>query len=180
MPTQRIRSLFTLFAVLVLAAACSPSNQIDLDMLTSAEIANLSIPEDKVVASGQPTQEQLPLLAQAGIKHVISLRTEGEIDWDESAVVTAAGMEFHSLPISGRDGVTPANAQTLEQLLASLDGQPVLLHCGSSNRVGALKAITALQTLGASVEEALAEGRRWGLTGMEPMVRTILAGDEVL
>ena len=163
------------FYVLVLGS-CAQNYRVDVDAIEAAEIANFSTPESRVFASGQPTQDQLGVLADSGIRHVISLRTDGELDWDEAAAVESRGMVFHSISVSGRDGVTTENAQSLETLLASLDGQPVLLHCGSSNRVGALKAVTARDS-GASIEEALAEGRRWGLTGMEQRVRDTLTGN---
>ena len=166
---------FTLVLFAFLVAACDSANQVNMDEITSAEIANFSTQSNIMFASGQPTQDQVAILADAGIKHVISLRTEGELDWDESALVESLGMDFHSIPISGGNGLTSENAQSLESLLASIDGQPVLLHCGSSNRVGALKAITARDG-GASIEDALAVGRRWGLTGLEERVRGVLTG----
>lgn len=163
--------LLSVFALVL--AACGPQYQVDKEVLEAAGIANFNAPEETVFASGQPTQDQIHTLAEAGIRHVISLRTDGEIDWDESSLVDAAGMEFHSIPVAGADGVTSENAQTLDQLLAQLDGQPVLLHCGSSNRVGALRAMTARDG-GANLEDSLAEGRRWGMTRMEETVRDIL------
>lgn len=163
----------TLFIFVVLLAACASTNRVNKDELAGADISNLSNQSNNTYVSGQPTQQQVAILADAGINHVISLRTEGELDWNESELVESAGMEFHSIPI-GRDGLTSANAQSLESLLASLDGQPVLVHCGSGNRVGALKAITAHDG-GANVDDALAEGQRWGLTGMEPTVRDLLS-----
>ncbi len=158
---------------ILLLAACGPRYQVDRQALEAAEIANFSAPEELVFASGQPTPEQLRIAAEAGVRHTISLRPDGEIDWDEAAEAQAAGMEFHHIPVAGIDGVTSENAQTLDQLLTRLDGEPVLLHCGSSNRVGALRALSARGN-GAEVEEALAEGRRWGLTRMEEAVREVL------
>ena len=172
--TATTRLLFVLITFLL--AACAQTYRVDLNAITSAEIANLSAQQNLVFASGQPTQDQVAMLADAGIRHVISLRTEGELDWDESALVESMGMEFYSIPVSGRDGVTSANAQSLEQVLARLEGQPVLVHCGTSNRVGALKAVTARDS-GASIDDALAQGRRWGLTGMEPRVREVLSAN---
>ena len=163
--------LFSVFALVL--AACGPRYQVDREALEAAEITNFNTPEEMIFASGQPTQEQIRTLADSGIRHVISLRTDGEIDWDESSLVSAAGMGFHSIPVAGAAGVTSENARTLERLLAQLDGQPVLLHCGSGNRVGALRAMTARDG-GASLEDALAEGRRWGMTRMEEAVRGIL------
>jgi len=170
---MKLLKFFLSGALLLLLVSCVSNTAVDVQALERAQINNFSAPESLVFASGQPTQEQFPVMAQAGIKHVISLRTEGELDWDEAALAKSQGIQFHSISVSGRDGVTSENAQTLETLLQSLDGQPVLLHCGSSNRVGALKAVTARDG-GASIEEALTEGRRWGLTGMEQRVRDVL------
>ena len=163
------------FLVLIagLISACAQTARVDINALRSADIANFSTPEQLVYAAGQPTPEQIQILANAGVEHVISLRTDGEIDWDERAAVEGAGMQFYSIPVSGQTGITAANANSLEQLLARLDGQPVLVHCGSSNRVGALRALTAHE-LGASLEDSLAEGRRWGMTRIEERVRGIL------
>lgn len=166
-------AMLTLSFFALILAACGPRYLVDSEALEAAGIANFNAPQELIFASGQPSQDQFQTLAEAGIRHVISLRTDGEIDWDESSLVASAGMEFHSIPVAGADGVTSENAQSLEQLLAQLDGQPVLVHCGSSNRVGALRAMTARDG-GANLEDSLAEGRRWGMTRMEETVRDIL------
>lgn len=160
-------------SLLVLTACVQNADDALIEQLS---LANFNHPERMVYASGQPTPDQIAALADAGVRHVVSLRTEGEIDWDEGAVVRQNGMQFYSIPVSGRTGVTSANAESLEQLLAQLDGEPVLLHCGSSNRVGALRAVTARDN-GASIDDAIAEGRRWGLTGMEQRVRDVLSSN---
>lgn len=174
MKLHQLTSNALLVLMLGLLAACSDYVELDLEQITAAEIGQFNQQENQVFSSGQPTEEQLGVLADAGIMHIISLRTEGEIDWDEAAVVESLGMEFHSLPVSGAT-LNSENAQSLENLLASLDGQPTLLHCGSSNRVGALKAIFARDS-GTSVEESLAIGRQWGMTGLEERVRGIFNG----
>ena len=163
--------------VTLILAGCASMPTVDLAAMSEAELRNYSAQEGLVFASGQPSPEQLAVVADAGIQHVISLRTPGEIDWDEAQVVESQGMMFHSLPVSGRTGITPENSSSLEALLASLDGQPVLVHCGSSNRVGALKALNSRIADKASVEDALAEGRRWGLTSLEERVETILVNN---
>ena len=163
----------TVTCVALLLAACAQTYRVDLAAIENAELMNYNQQENLVFSSGQPTQDQLPVLASAGIRHVISLRPASELDWDEAATVQSLGMQFHNIPVAGAGGVTTANARSLEDLLAELDGQPVLVHCASSNRVGALKAVSAHEA-GASVDAALAEGRGWGLTGLEERVRGIL------
>jgi protein tyrosine phosphatase (PTP) superfamily phosphohydrolase (DUF442 family) len=158
-----------------LLAACTGLQRLNVAMVEDSQLMNMNVPETNVLASGQPTPEQIQVLADAGVKHVISLRRPDEIDWDEGAVVTAAGMQFHSLPIGGIDGVTPGNAAKLEYLLNSLGNQPVLVHCGSSNRVGGLRTLTALSANPNDIEAAFATGREWGLTRLEQPMRARLA-----
>ena len=146
----------------------------DTTAIANAEILNLSTPAQNVLASGQPTQEQLQLLASSGVKHIINLRPTSEQEFDEEAFVKSLGMEYHSIPVAGADGVTSDNAKKLEDLMTSLDGQPLLVHCASSNRVGALRALTA-SAHGEALESAIATGKTWGLTGLEPAVRTKLS-----
>lgn len=168
-------SKFIIFAVFTLLASFSAAQQLDSTAIENAEILNLRTPEANVFASGQPTQEQLQLLASSGVKHIINLRPSSEQDWDEGAYVKSLGMEYHNIPVAGADGVSSANAQQLNDLLGSLNGQPLLVHCASSNRVGALRALTAGETNGAALESAIATGKSWGLTSLEPLVRTKLS-----
>ncbi|MFK7864340.1 MAG: sulfur transferase domain-containing protein [Pseudohongiellaceae bacterium] len=167
-----IAKKFSFALILAILAACASLPRLDLGAIRNSELNNLNVPESNALASGQPTKEQIKVLADAGVKHIISLRRPDEIDWDERAVVEANGMEFHSIPVAGLAGVTKANAAKLEDLLNSLGDSPVLVHCGSSNRVGALKTLASLEgTDSDSIEAAFANGKRWGLTRLEEPLR---------
>ena len=161
-------------AAFTLLASFATAQQVDTTAIASAEILNLSTPAENVLASGQPTQEQLQLLANSGVKHIINLRPVSEQEWDEEAYVKSLGMEYHTIPVAGADGVTSDNAKKLDDLMTSLNGQPLLVHCASSNRVGALRALTA-SAHGEALESAITTGKTWGLTGLEPAVRTKLS-----
>jgi len=60
----------------------------------------------------------------------------------------------------------------LDILIAEADG-PVLVHCGSANRVGALLALRKSMA-GADDEAALEYGRKGGMTSLEPRVKEAL------
>lgn len=137
---------------------------------SAIHIKNFHHPEDNVISGGQPTRKQLAALQRAGIRDVISLRRKSELDWDEAKVVESLGMHYHSIPVAGAAGITQKNADALESLLKSLHGQPVLVHCASGNRVGALRALYVAEK-GESTDKAIAEGKRWGLTHLEGVVR---------
>ena len=127
-----------------------------------------------LASSGQPTPAELGARAEAGVKTVIDLRTKEEPrGFDEPAVVEGLGMRYESLPIGSEDDLSAANVAALKALIDASDG-PVLVHCASGNRVGALFALVA-RSDGASVEESIAYGKKLGLSSLEPVVRERLA-----
>lgn len=147
--------------------------KVDLDAVVAAGAVQAV---DGLTAAGQPDEASLRVFAENGYAAVIDLRTAGESrGLDEPEVVKDLGMDYVSLPI-GRDGITFENARSLDALIDSYEG-PVLVHCGSSNRVGALLALRASMD-GADDEAAIAHGRQGGLTGLEPKVREVLRARE--
>jgi uncharacterized protein (TIGR01244 family) len=105
---------------------------------------------------------------------VIDLRSlEENRGFDEAATVEGLGMSYISLPVSGAGDVSYQNARALDGILANIDG-PVLVHCASSNRVGALLALRA-KLNGADDEDALALGADAGLASLRPVVENVLA-----
>lgn len=138
-------------------------------------IINLQMSAEGVFTSGQPTAQQLKAVADAGVKHVVNLRLASEQDFDEQAMVSSLGMQYYTIPVSGVAGITFDNAGEFNRLLDTLAGEPILLHCASGNRVGALKALAEFDTHGKSVEQAIKTGKLWGLTTLEPAVREKLA-----
>jgi uncharacterized protein (TIGR01244 family) len=122
------------------------------------------------VSSGQPDQEVLSIAKDAGIVAVLDLRGASEDrGMDEVPAVEALGMRYISLPIDNAAAVNFENAAEFNRILDGIDG-PVLVHCGSGNRVGALFALRA-SLAGDSDEEALAAGKAAGLTRLEGVVK---------
>lgn len=135
----------------------------------TSDLPNRKDPLAGITTAGQPNAAQLKAAAAAGFKSVIDLRGPSEDrGMDEPAVVKGLGMSYVSLPVAGADGVTYANASALDKLLAKLEG-PVLVHCSTGNRAGALLALRAKLT-GADRESALALGVAAGLAGLKPTV----------
>jgi uncharacterized protein (TIGR01244 family) len=120
----------------------------------------------RVYFGGQPSEADLALFAKTGVKTVINLRTASELanlGFDESTAAQSAGMTYLNLPM-GRD--IPAEAE-LEAMFTALDGAkqaPVLLHCASSNRAGAVWALYRAHRDGIAAEQAIAEGRAAGMS----------------
>lgn len=160
-----------LLALLVLCLPVIADTALSEAQIKVVDLPNYQRPENSVLVSGQPSAEQLKMLQEIGVQHIVTLRPASELNWDEQAVVTGLGMQFHRIPVNGAAGVTTENAAELNALLETLNGQPVLLHCASGNRVGALTALHYGQQQGYTADQALAEGKRWGLTRLESLVR---------
>ncbi|MEO1174616.1 MAG: sulfur transferase domain-containing protein, partial [Myxococcota bacterium] len=131
--------------------------------------------EPGITSAGQPSPEQLQGLAQEGFKTVIDLRAAGEAGHpaDEAEIVERLGLGYRHLPITGPGDVNRETAETLAKLLDQGEG-PVLVHCGSANRVGALLALKAKFVDGLSSAEALDYGKRAGLTDLSAHVEQTL------
>ena len=151
------------------ASAEDPKLKVDLATVVSIGVV---VPVDGLTSAGQPDEVALGIFAEQGYTTVIDLRTEGEDrGMDEAKVVEGLGMEYISLPI-GRDDITFDSARSLDQLIEETDG-PVLVHCASANRVGALLALSK-SLGGAANETALDYGRKGGMTSLESTVKKAL------
>jgi len=139
----------------------------DLDAVV--EIGKVK-PVNGITSAGQPDEAGFKVFAESGYIAVIDLRTAGEdrgLD-DEPALVEGLGMEYIHFPI-GRGDITIDKANALNRLLDQYD-EPVLVHCGSANRVGALLALQHFDENG-DLEKALKHGREGGMTRLEGAVK---------
>ncbi len=165
-----------LIAACLSLAAVAYASEPAVPAPTSAAPAWLKVHGNGLHSSGQPTAEQLEALPAHGIGVVIDLRGDAETpDLDEAQVVRGLGVDYHNLPVGGPDGLTRANVEQLDALLAAAGDRPVLVHCASGNRVGAMMALREAWVRGATREEAMAVGRQWGLTGLAPAVEALLS-----
>ncbi len=116
--------------------------------------------------AGQPTPAGLRMMAEKGVTTVINLRLDKEmserVNFDEPAMAKELGMKYVSLPMS-TGTYSMENVDALDEALEHAQGK-VLLHCGSSNRVGVLWANYLHRYRGLSLEEAIARGKAAGMT----------------
>ena len=125
--------------------------------------------------AGQPEATDWQAIRAKGVRTVVNLRTPGELQGrDEAAEVRAAGMRYVQIPVAGADGITPDNARALHAALAPAHGGGVLVHCASGNRAGALLGLEQAEFDGASKDDALALGRKAGMTSTEAKLRQVL------
>ncbi|MGQ0802129.1 MAG: phosphatase domain-containing protein [Pseudomarimonas sp.] len=171
--------MFRITLLPLLMVATSALADEPLQSPAMAGLANVAFPAPNIITAGRLQATDITTLANAGVRHVIDLTTEAESqDFDEAWAVQQAGLQYHRLPISGGGDLTQENVTRLDHLLREIGSDVVLVHCASSNRVGALAALRAGWLQGLSDEAAIVEGKRWGLAGLEPAVRErLLARD---
>lgn len=111
----------------------------------------------------QPSEADLQLLGDLGIRKVINLRHASEqAGFDERALVERQGMQYDHIPFNGEEELTDALIDSVSRSLDNSEG-PVFLHCASSNRVGAVWLAYRVKEQGIDFGEALEEARLAGL-----------------
>lgn len=140
------------------------------------DIPNCCTPGTGLCTGGRPRPEHFQQAKDKGVRTVINLCPPGEAcDYDEAAVVSGLGLHYVNIPVSGPADITADKARELAKAMAEYSpGHPVLLHCASGNRVGALMAMKARFVDGRSPADALAEGRAAGLKALEPLVTQLI------
>ncbi|HET9795142.1 MAG TPA: protein tyrosine phosphatase family protein [Thermoanaerobaculia bacterium] len=118
---------------------------------------------DGLYLASQPSKEDFELARESGVRTVVNLRKPSEIDWDEKAVVDGLGMEYENLPFKEPEEMTDALLDAARRVLASAEKKPILLHCSSANRVGAVWLAHRVIDDGVAYPEALAEAETVGL-----------------
>jgi len=129
-------------------------------------IAAATFPEPGVMAAGQPTGEQVQLAAEDGYKTILDLRTPDEPrGFDEVEAARLNGLAYVNIPVN------PAtlNQATIDRFLAAMRKaqKPVLIHCSTSSRVGALWYAWLVLEKGKTPEAALAGAKAAGLKNPE-------------
>ncbi len=116
-----------------------------------------------IFLASQPSVADLEQAAKAGVRTVINQRHASEIkDFDEREVVISLGMDYDNPAWNGAEELTDAVIDRTRGLLRSAE-RPILLHCASGNRVGAIWLAYRVADGGLSWDEAIAEARMVGL-----------------
>lgn len=158
------------FSFLAPADDYQPST-LTMESAPMVKIYNAKQPFPGVLVGGQPTQTELAELKSKGYKTIINLRMPDELTaWNESTEVQKLNMNYVAIPVGSAESINRDNSQRLISVLNDQANYPVLVHCASGNRVGALFALDAFYNKKLNIEEALQVGRESGLTKLEQLV----------
>jgi len=126
------------------------------------------------VGTGGVVSDKGYAIAKAlGFKTIISLNTPEEGSEKERERAKAAGLTFINVPVSEK-APTSEQVEKIARIINDPANYPVLMHCQSSNRVGAAWALYRA-SVGIPGKTAVQEGRTVGLKpSRERKVREIL------
>ena len=187
---HKIQSLF-LVAILGSLSACAsfqPSERRTIDGpfvlvedrtgapfggAVSANIVNYTRAAPYVGTAGKLNGDGVAEAKALGFKLIIDLRRPDEDGVEqEQAAVQSVGIAYQNIPLAP-DASAWEQVSAVEAALADSANYPVLLHCGSANRAGAVWALYRHRQ-GVDALTAIEEGRAVGLTSREEMVRDLL------
>jgi uncharacterized protein (TIGR01244 family) len=129
-------------------------------------IPNASFPEPGVMAAGQPTGEQIQLAAEDGYRTILDLRAPSEArEFDEALAARQNGLAYVNIPVT----LDTLGHATIDRFLEAMERaeRPVLLHCGSAVRVGALYYAWLVLEKGVAPKEAMKRAEAAGLHSPE-------------
>ena len=114
----------------------------------------------QIATAGVLKDGAVPRLKTLGFATVVDLRGPDEGTAVEKKAVGDAGIRYVNIPVRGAP--TDAQVTAFARVVEDAQNTPLLVHCASGNRVGAMWALYRAQK-GAPAAVALEEGRAIGL-----------------
>src|SRR5260221_7098825 len=133
--------------------------------------------DSHVYRGAQPTNEGFAHLAKIGVKTVIDLREADERSKAEEKIVTAAGMRYRNVPMTGLTPPTESEISTILGILEDDSAGPVFVHCKrGADRTGAVIASYRIDHDGwdnaRALKEAMAQGMSFFQFPRQKYIRT--------
>ncbi len=127
---------------------------------------------DQITVAGQVAPEQFEEAARQGFKSVLNLRTPDEEGYlpDEEQQAEAAGLRYASIPVKKEE----ISDELTDNVLKEIDElpKPVLVHCASGMRAGAMAFMHMATREGLPAEEAMRRAQESGFDcNSEPQLK---------
>jgi protein tyrosine phosphatase (PTP) superfamily phosphohydrolase (DUF442 family) len=104
-------------------------------------IKNFDRVDDHVYRGAQPTDDAFHYLAKIGIRTVVDLQEADSRGQAEQKMVTAEGMNYVNVPMTGLTPPTEAEITKLLDILENSSTGPIFVHCHrGADRTGAVIA----------------------------------------
>jgi protein tyrosine/serine phosphatase len=131
-------------------------------VVSPIRIDNFARVNDAYFRGAQPIDSDYADLARLGVKTVINLIGDSDLDHTEQSSVEQHGMRYVQIPMSTRKAPTAQQLEAFLSLVNDEASQPVYVHCvGGRHRTGVMTAIYRMTKDGISGAEAFAEMKRF-------------------
>jgi len=156
---QHVRS--TVMATLAVLSLTLPASA-QLAVPAPIRIDNFAKVNDAYFRGAQPVGSDYTDLARLGVKTVINLIGDDELDHTEQSSVEEQGMRYVQIPMSTRKAPTARQLETFLSIVNDPASQPVYVHCvGGRHRTGVMTAVYRMTKDGISGAEAFTEMKRF-------------------
>jgi uncharacterized protein (TIGR01244 family) len=125
------------------------------------EIYNYLLLSDSIATAGQPTEGQIPTIAENGYEVVINLGladAEYALENEEAAVL-AHGMQYIHLPVVW-ERPTKSDLEQFIKVMEAVEDKKVIVHCAANMRVSVFMALYRILRLGWSEDKAFEQVKR--------------------
>ena len=137
------------------AAAKAPVDDIRID--------NFARVSATYYRGAQPQGSDYADLKQLGVKTVINLIGDEDLDSREPRNVEAQGMRYIYIPMSTRRAPTQTQVEQFLSIVNDAASQPVYVHCvGGKHRTGVMTAVYRMNHDGISGDAAFREMKQFG------------------
>jgi len=145
-------------AALSLALPAAAQNS----LVGQIRIDNFARVNDAYFRGAQPMGSDYADLAKLGVKTVINLIGDSDLDLREQSSVEKKGMRYVTIPMSTRKAPTTQQLETFLTIVNDPASQPVYVHCvGGRHRTGVMTAVYRMMKDGISGAEAFSEMKRF-------------------
>lgn len=155
--------LISLLVVLGNRPGFAESVQAPFGDKVSAAIVNYDRASQVIATAGLLNGDGVAEAKALGFKTIVDLRGPEEGTEAEQAAAKAAGVAYIGIPVTTA-APAPSQVPVFAEVIENPDNWPILVHCVSANRAGAMWALYRAYR-GVPSEIALEEGRAAGLRG---------------
>lgn len=146
---------------LIGAPAHAAESEVPFGDKVSAAIVNYNRIRPHIATAGLVRDGGIAELKGLGFTTIIDLRTPPEGTAAEKAAAQAAGLRYFNIPVS-KGAPSDDQVRVFAALIEDATNYPVLVHCASANRVGAMWPLYRVRK-GIPFSIAVEEGRTVGM-----------------
>lgn len=159
-PATRVRSAAVAVAIAFSLSVAADAKSPGIDGI---RIDNFARVNATYYRGAQPVGSDYADLARLGVKTVINLIGDEDLDSREQRSVEAQGMRYIYIPMSTRKAPTQTQIEQFLSIVNDSASQPVYVHCvGGRHRTGVMTAVYRMTHDGISGDAAFREMKQFG------------------